>query len=200
MSRIYQDYAKTIIDKLLSFTFLLLLLLPFFLFIGIMIKLDSRGPIFFMQKRLGKDEKVFKIYKFRTMTDKHREMISQVFNGDPEVTNVGHFLRRTKLDELPQILNVLLGEMSFVGPRPCVPSIRSKFDQNSCYRFTVKPGLTSLAATKGSVYLTWPEKWRYDRLYVENLSLLADLKIMVNTVKIVLYGEKKLFENGNKRL
>ena len=192
----YFNYIKPFIDFLMAVT-AILLFSPFLLVIAVLIKIDSDGPVFFKQQRLGLHEEQFLLYKFRTMTHKQRTVIKQVFDGDPEVTKVGRFLRRTKLDEIPQLINVLKGDMSIVGPRPCVQTIRNKFDDNTPYRFKVKPGLTSLAAIKGSVYLSWDKKWKFDKEYVLNLSPKLDFVIILQTIKIVFLGEKKLFGNGN---
>src|SRR5690606_22776707 len=104
---------------------------------------------------------------------------NQVFKNNPNITRVGYYLRRFKIDELPQIINVIKGDMSVVGPRPCLSTIQDKFDENTHYRFQLKPGLTSIAGVSGSIYLSWPEKWLYDKNYVENISFLLDLKIIL---------------------
>src|SRR5690606_31017725 len=135
--------------------------------------------------------------KFRTMTDKKREVNREVLKGDAEVTKVGYYLRRFKIDELPQILNVLKGEMSLVGPRPCMPSQLAEFNEDGKYRIKVTPGLTGLAQVNGNIFLTWEERWKYDRKYVENLSFLLDVQIVLKTVGIVFLGEEKFLKKPN---
>jgi len=171
---------------------------PIVIIAMILIKIESKGPIFFLQERLGYKKQIYNIIKLRTMTHKKRDVHIQVFKGNSEVTKVGAFLRRTKIDELPQFINVLVGDMSVVGPRPCLPTITNLYDHNTEYRFDVKPGITSLAGVKGSIYLTWPEKWLYDRIYVEKKSFLLDVKIIYTTILVVLMGEKKFLTKPNE--
>lgn len=169
----------------------LIVLVPLFIVCFILIKLDSKGPFFFFQERLGKNGKMFKVFKLRTMTDKIRKSDSEVLKGNSEVTKVGYILRRLKIDELPQIINILVGDMSVVGPRPCLTSQINDFNEDGLKRLLVRPGLTGLAQTNGNIYLTWPERWIYDRKYVESISFLLDVKIIFKTFLIVFLGEKK---------
>ena len=194
MLKFYSLYFKRILDFGFAFT-AFILLSPLLLFIALLIKLDSKGPVLYKQKRLGKDQKVFIIFKFRSMSHKDRKEHRQIFSGDAEVTKIGNLIRRTKMDELPQLINVLLGEMSVVGPRPCLPSVKDKFGKFANRRFQVKPGLTSLAAVKGSVYLDWEQKGIYDYIYVQKVSFLLDVFIICETIKVVLLGETRLFAN-----
>lgn len=184
----YRAYFKQILDVLFVCIIMIFLIIPF-LIIAVLIKLDSKGPVFFRQERLGKDKKVFKIFKFRTMTNKQRK-IEQVYKNNPEVTKIGYYLRRFKIDEMPQILNILTGDMSVIGPRPCLPDIVEKYNLDE-YRFMVKPGLSSIAGVNGSIYLSWDEKWWYDKYYVEHLSFLLDIKIFFKTFLIIILGEEK---------
>ncbi len=190
----YEHFLKGVFDIIFSIL-LLILFLPFFILIGVLIKIDSKGSIFFKQIRLGKDEKIFKLFKFRSMTDRDHDNKGQIFSNDIEITKVGSILRRFKIDELPQLVNVVKGDMSIIGPRPCLPRIKSKFGKYANDRFKVKPGLTSLAAVKGSIFLSWEEKGYYDSLYVNNISFLLDLRIVLDTIKVLIFGEKKLFSN-----
>ncbi|MCK6611984.1 MAG: sugar transferase [Bacteroidia bacterium] len=179
---------KRLFDFFSAFIALTILFFPLII-VAIWIKLDSDGPVFFMQERLGLNRKRFKVFKFRTMTNRKREVV-QVFANDPEITSVGKYLRRFKIDELPQLINVLLGDMSIVGPRPCVDFVAEK--QNLCNeRFLDKPGLTSLAGVSGSIYLSWPEKDYFDKFYHYNKSFYMDLIIIVKTVLVIVFGEKK---------
>ena len=190
--RFYSCCVKRILDFVIAFI-ALLLLFPFLLFIALLIKIDSNGPALYKQKRLGLDQNIFILFKFRSMSHKDRKEHRQIFSGDTEVTKIGNLIRRTKIDELPQLINVLLGEMSVVGPRPCLPSVKDKFGKFANYRFQVKPGLTSLAAVKGSVYLNWEQKGIYDYLYVRKISFFLDIFIIYKTFKVVLFGEKRMF-------
>ncbi len=190
----YKVFFKRVIDFLFSIVILCFLFLPF-LMIALLIRVESKGPIFFKQKRLGKQKSEFEIYKFRSMTHKNREII-QTYKTDPEITKVGYYLRRFKIDEMPQILNVLKGDMSIIGPRPCLPGIVEKYDLEE-HRFKVKPGLSSIAGVNGSIFLTWEEKWWYDKYYVENLSLKLDIIIFFKTFLVILLGEERFINKPN---
>ena len=177
----------------------LLVLLPFFSFVAILIKLDSRGPILFRQERIGKDFRRFIIYKFRTMlenADKKGTLITA--GGDSRITKVGGFLRRYKIDELPQLFNVLKGDMSFVGPRPEVSKYVQLFETEYRKLLTVRPGITDLASLRYSneeavlsksnaleelyVSTILPEKIKLSSHYVDHHSLVMDLKLILMTV------------------
>ena len=190
----YQSFFKRFIDLLFTVLILFVLAVPF-LIVALLIKLDSKGPVFFRQERLGKNKKSFKIFKFRTMTNKER-IIVQVYKGNTEITKLGYYLRRFKIDEMPQILNILTGEMSIIGPRPSLPDITEKYGLDD-YRYKVKPGLSSLAGVNGSIFLTWQEKWWYDRFYVNNISLWLDMKIFFKTFLVILLGEEKFIKKPN---
>jgi lipopolysaccharide/colanic/teichoic acid biosynthesis glycosyltransferase len=165
---------------------------PFLALVALLIRLTSPGPAFFRQERLGRHATVFQALKFRTMTHKDRVPDTIAFSGNAsEVTFVGRFLRRSKLDELPQLINVLRGEMSLIGPRPQLPIQLSEFDDNAKLRLLVRPGLSGMAQTHGNVVLTWPERWFYDADYVRNLSLTLDLRLIARTFGVLLHGEEK---------
>ena len=180
---------KRIFDILLSL-FGLIISFPIWVIAGIAIKLDSKGPILFKQKRRTKNGKIFNIYKFRTMITNAEKMGTGLFNykDDPRVTKVGRFLRDTSLDEVPQLINIFLGQMSFVGPRPCVENELGDFDTlNKKYkkRFEVKAGLTGLAQVKGRNDITWDDKVVYDNEYVDKFKkygIIYDFKIVIETV------------------
>lgn len=191
-------FFKRIFDLVFS-SIVLLLVSPILIVSIILIKVTSKGPIFFFQERLGLDKKVFKVYKLRTMTHKNRDVHQKIVAGNPEVTKVGHYLRRFKVDELPQFINVFIGDMTIVGPRPCLTNIDHLFNEDTPYRFKVKPGVTSLAGVRGSIYLTWPEKWYYDKVYVENANFLLDMRIIIKTILVVFIGEKKFLKVPTKK-
>lgn len=192
----YKNYLKRLFDFVMALL-VLLLIFPILLISAVLVKISSQGSLFFLQKRLGKDGKVFSVYKFRTMTDKKRDVNREILKGDAEVTKVGYYLRRFKIDELPQILNILKGDMSLVGPRPCMPSQRDEFNEDGKHRILVKPGMTGLAQTNGNIYLSWEERWKYDRQYVENVSFLLDLQIILKTILIVFLGEENFLKRPN---
>jgi undecaprenyl phosphate N,N'-diacetylbacillosamine 1-phosphate transferase len=194
---IYIKIVKPFFDFVFSLL-LLIIVFPVMVVVAILVKLDSRGPILFSQERLGMNYRIFRVFKFRTMTHTNDRQQRQIFAGDPEVTRIGVYLRRLKLDELPQLFNILAGNMSFVGPRPSLPNLQERFNEDGHSRVKVKPGLTGLAAVKGSIFLSWPERWVYDRQYVENLSFIMDITILFKTVFVVLLGEKIFFKKSQQ--
>jgi undecaprenyl phosphate N,N'-diacetylbacillosamine 1-phosphate transferase len=189
----YKNYLKRLFDFLISLV-ICLVLIPLFIITYIAVKLDSKGSFFYFQERLGKQGKCFKVFKIRTMTDRPRESTMEILKGNTEVTRVGGVLRRLKIDELPQILNILKGDMSIVGPRPCLPALENDFNEDGEIRLNVRPGLTGLAQTNGNIYLTWEERWKYDRNYIEKCNFVLDLKIVLKTVLIVFIGEEKFLK------
>lgn len=179
----------------------LIILLPIMLVISFLIKFDSKGPVFFLQERRTKNGKVFRMLKFRSMVVNAEHTGAGLFNyeNDPRVTRVGRFLRDSSLDELPQLLNILLGDMAIVGPRPCVVYELGDFDTlNKRYkkRFIVKAGLTGLAQVKGRNNITWDEKVEFDNEYVDlfsRLGILIDLKLIIETV-IKVFHKENIYE------
>lgn len=173
------------------------LALPLFVIIAVAIKVDSSGPIFFIQKRLGINGKVFGIIKFRTMIVNAENMAGGIFNtvNDPRVTRVGNFLRNTSLDEIPQFINIIKGDMSFVGPRPPVTYELGDYeawDDDLKHSFSVKPGVTGLAQVSGRNELNWDEKTKLNLEYIEkyrSYGLLFDIKIILLTIVKVLKNE-----------
>ncbi len=166
----------------------LMLISPMLLGLALAIKLDDRGPIFFRQQRAGLKGQVFKIFKFRTMVVGAENKGAGVFveEEDPRITRVGKFLRHTSLDELPQLINIVRGEMSLVGPRPTLPYQVENYDQRQMRRLDVKPGITGWAQVNGRSALTWPERIELDLWYIDNWSLWLDLKIILKTFLVVL--------------
>ena len=164
----------------------LIIALPFMLIISIAIKLDSKGPVLFKQVRTGKGGKNFNVYKFRTMVasnDVHD------FSKADEHTKVGKFLRKTSLDEIPQLYSIFIGKMSFIGPRPWITDYYDNMNDIERRRYAVRPGLTGLAQAKGRNGISIAEKIKYDLEYIENYSLRQDIKIVFLTIKAVLSGE-----------
>jgi lipopolysaccharide/colanic/teichoic acid biosynthesis glycosyltransferase len=188
--RFYRRAGKRIFDLILSIP-LVVALIPLFVGIVILVKLTSSGPVFFNQSRLGKLGKVFFAYKFRTMLHRNRTRHIEIRDGNPEVTPIGKYLRRFKLDELPQLLNVLKGDMSLVGPRPPLPEQMGEYDNETLRRLRVRPGLTGLAQIHGGTQMSWPERWQYDLQYVRELSFWLDMRIFFRTIPVVILGESR---------
>ena len=184
---------KHTIDKIFGLI-LIILISPILLLLSISIKLDSKGPIIFKQKRLGKNGKVFNMYKFRTMyidAPDLRNEDGSTFNSDddPRVTKVGKILRKTSLDELPQILNILKGEMSFIGPRPDLPDHYGLYSEDDKKKLLVRPGVTGYAQANGRNSNSWAQRIAMDIYYIENYSLILDIQIFFKTIFSVLKQE-----------
>jgi len=192
----YKVFFKRFLDLIISFP-VSLLFLPILIFLAIIIKLESKGPLFFTQNRVGKGLCTFKVLKLRTMTDETRLVGNQpVIGKAPGVTKVGYFLRRFKIDELPQVFNVLKGDMTIVGPRPSVPEQLEQMSREEKRRYSVRPGLTGLSQVSGNIHLTWKERFKYDLFYVDNISFLNDLRIILKTFLIILNGEEKFLHKS----
>jgi undecaprenyl phosphate N,N'-diacetylbacillosamine 1-phosphate transferase len=187
---------KRVLDVAISLIGLIVLS-PFLVLIVIVIKLDSEGPAIFKQKRLGKDGKVFEIYKFRTMVVGAEITGSGVYSaeGDPRISRVGRILRLLSIDELPQFINILKGDMSLIGPRPPLtyhPWPLEEYTDEQKKRFRVRPGVTGWAQINGRKELSWERRIEYDVEYVENISFLFDLKIFFKTIIKILTMEGNL--------
>jgi len=191
----FQSFLKRSIDISISVT-ILILMSPVMLLSAIIVKLESPGGIIYSQMRTGKDFKEFRIYKFRSMSQNAEAGTGAVWatKNDPRVTKFGLFMRKTRIDELPQLFNILIGNMSFVGPRPERKVFNDQFMETIPYyykRFHVKPGLTGWSQVKygyGGTYEDVVEKLKFDLFYIENMSLQLDLIITLNTVSVVLKG------------
>ncbi len=193
----YENTLKRVVDVVLA-SLGLVAALPLWLAIVIAIRLDSPGPAIFVQERVGLRGRRFNFYKFRSMyvdaesrlaeLERHNEVSGPVFKmrSDPRVTRIGQILRRTSLDELPQLLNILKGDMSLVGPRPPLPREVEKYRPSDAVRLTVKPGLTCLWQVSGRSTVGFDEWMEYDREYVRNLSFGLDVQILLRTVTAVL--------------
>ena len=197
MSACVQRILSRVIDMTLSLIGLVILALPFVL-LAIAIKLDSRGPVFFRQERVGQDERPFKTWKFRTMAvEAPAEGFGhQVTEDNPFITRVGRLLREWGIDELPQLINVLLGQMSLVGPRPVLPWHVEHYDETQRRRLSVKPGITGWALIHGRNSLPWRKRIELDLWYVDHWSLWLDLKILVWTVIVVLVKREGIYGEG----
>lgn len=182
--------TKFVIDNIFALI-LFVLMLPLLVFLAVIVKFSSPGPIFFRQDRVGKDKKIFRIYKFRTMKDgtEKKGMGLNTSPTDPRITAVGSFLRKWSLDELPQILNVLKGEMSIAGPRPTVMSQVEKYTERQLRRLEVKPGITGLAQVSGRNSLSWAERIELDIQYIDEWSPMLELTILAKTVFAVFSKE-----------
>lgn len=183
----YRKFFKRIIDFTGALVLLLVALIPFVIS-AVLIRIDSKGPVIFKQKRIGKGGKIFYIYKFRTMIiDTHKNGIE--IPHEQRLTKVGKFLRKTSIDELPQILNILKGEMSFIGPRPWIEEYFEFFTEEQKRRTDVLPGLTGWAQAQGRNNLSVIEKINYDIYYIENLSLKMDAKTVLMTIATIFSTE-----------
>jgi len=193
----YQLIFKRIFDFFVS-TISLILLLPLFFVITVLIKIDSRGPIFFRFERVGKNGKSFKPFKFRTMEKKAIEtgLGYTISKDDSRITKMGKFLRRSGIDELPQLINVIKGEMSLVGPRPTFSYQVEKYNDFQKKRLLVRPGITNLVLIKGRNLLSWEERIKYDVWYIEHWSFWLDVKILFITPFVVLSGKGVYGEKG----
>ena len=181
----YKNYIKRIIDFVLALL-LVIILSPLLIFIAIVIRLQDGGAAIFKQVRSGKNNKEFTLYKFRSMT------VNNDFNDKSEedkVTKIGAFIRKTSLDELPQLFNILKGEMSFIGPRPWVTGYAENFTKEQMHRLDVLPGITGLAQCSGRNNLTILDRINIDIEYVNNISFMLDVKIFFKTIKCILMKE-----------
>lgn len=193
-------FMKRLMDIVLS-VIGIVLTSPIMLVTAIWIKLEDRGPAIFVQTRTGKDGEDFSIYKFRSMRVKQTDgehdydwehgvpdefVFKNVTEENPNVTKIGAFIRKTSIDELPQFFNVLIGNMSFIGPRPEIPAITSCYSEQQKKRLAVKPGITGWAQVNGRSSVTNGEKMRMDYHYVENFSLRMDMVILMRTIAVVL--------------
>ncbi|HVL23777.1 MAG TPA: exopolysaccharide biosynthesis polyprenyl glycosylphosphotransferase [Thermomicrobiales bacterium] len=196
-NRLYAIVVKRCVDVLVA-SIALLVLTPLLILVALAVRLDSPGPVFFRQTRIGRHNREFTIFKFRTMVDAGPESFQLLkdddgqwrhkIRHDPRITRIGRLLRRTSVDELPQFLNIVLGHMSLVGPRPELPQIVQRYEQWQHQRHLVRPGLTGWWQVSGRSDRPMHEHIDLDLYYIEHLSIWLDLKIMLRTVKVVLRG------------
>lgn len=184
---IYERYIKRLLDILLSLM-ALICLSPIMLITALLVRIKLGSPVIFKQPRPGKDEKVFHMYKFRSMTDE-RDAKGELLPDEIRLTSFGKKLRATSLDELPELLNILKGDMSIVGPRPLLVQYLSLYDERQKRRHEVRPGFTGLAQVNGRNAISWQEKFEWDVKYVDSVSFMGDCRIILQTVKTVLKKE-----------
>lgn len=196
---LYRKYAKRLLDVVFSGA-LLFILSPLLILLAIIIKTDTPGPVFFTQKRAGVNGNLFKMYKFRTMLPfEHSQFPDGTPMGNYErITRAGNILRKTSVDELPQLINILKGEMSIVGPRPALPYQVERYDEYQARRLLVRPGVTGLAQVSGRNELTWEQKIVLDVEYAENVTFLTDMKIVLKTVPVALKGQNVEFSKPDQ--
>ena len=197
---------KNLLDILIALS-LLITGIPVFLVISILVKFSSRGPIFFYHRRIGKDKKPFYCIKFRTMHPEAEDIMLNLLNenenlkrefektqklkNDPRITAIGKFLRKTSLDELPQLLNVIRMEMSIIGPRPVVEEELERYGSSVKKVLSIKPGISGLWQVSGRNNLTYDRRVKLDCYYINNLSLLMDLRIIIRTIGVILFPKDR---------
>lgn len=179
----YKNFVKRILDIILSLL-ALIIFSPLLIITAILVRFKLGSPILFRQARPGKHEKIFHILKFRTMTDE-KDKDGNLLPDEIRLTKFGQFLRSTSIDELPELLNILKGDMAVVGPRPLLVQYLDRYNDEQRHRHDVKPGLTGLAQVNGRNGITWEEKFNYDLQYVKNVTFLGDCKIILQTVQKV---------------
>ena len=197
----YRKFGKRFFDIVIS-TIGLIVLSPVFLILAIIVKVDSKGPIFFAHTRIGKNGKKFKMYKFRTMYENAQDMIKDFtpeqmkeykenfkLENDPRITKIGKILRKTSLDELPQIINILKGELSIIGPRPIIEPELEKYEENKEKFLSLTPGLTGYWQANGRSNTTYEERMQMELYYVDNMSFKLDIKIFFKTILSVIKRE-----------
>ncbi len=183
----YKLFFKRVIDFLIALI-ALLLLSPIFFIVLILLAMYNAGKPFFFQERPGKNEKIFKVIKFKTMNDK-KDSNGELLPDSVRLTKVGKFVRKTSLDEIPQLLNVLKGDMSLIGPRPLLVEYLPRYNDEQKRRHNVRPGITGLAQVNGRNAISWKRKFEYDVEYVDNLSFFLDVKIFFMTFLKVFKSE-----------
>lgn len=183
----YKKFFKRFFDIVLSLM-AIIVLSPLYILISILVLIFMGWPILFKQPRPGKDEKIFNMYKFRTMTNK-KDKDGNLLPDDQRLPAFGKFLRKTSLDELPELFLILTGKMSFIGPRPLLVKYLPYYTEEEHHRHDVRPGLTGWAQANGRNLVNWDERFKYDLEYVNNVTLKMDLKVILKTIKIVLKSE-----------
>lgn len=183
----YVNFFKYKLDFILAF-FGFIIIFPIFLMCTLFLSIANKGKPFFIQKRPGINEKIFSIIKFKTMNDK-KDSNGNLLSDEKRLTNIGKFIRKTSLDEIPQLINVIKGEMSLIGPRPLLPEYLPLYNEKQKKRHKVKPGITGWAQINGRNAINWTDKLNLDVWYVNNVSFITDLKIIFKTIKKVVISE-----------
>lgn len=183
----YEKYFKRSLDVMLSAT-ALIVLSPIMLMVAVLVRIKLGGPVIFRQERPGKDGRIFTLYKYRTMSDK-RDKEGKLLSDEERLTGFGKKLRASSIDELPELWNILAGRMSLVGPRPLLVEYLPRYSEEQRHRHDVRPGLTGLAQINGRNELSWDRKFEDDVSYVEKITFLGDMKILIDTVKTVIKKE-----------
>ena len=189
----YTFFFKPILD-ILTAIILICLFSPVIILIAILLVFNNSGSIFFFQTRPGKNERIFKVIKFKTMTD-NKDKNGQLLPDAQRLTKLGVFVRKTSLDEIPQLINVLKGDMSLIGPRPLLPEYLPLYNETQKKRHNIKPGITGWAQVNGRNAISWHKKFEYDVWYVENLSFILDVRIIFKTIIKVVRSENITTEN-----
>ncbi|WP_035771377.1 sugar transferase [Butyrivibrio sp. FCS006] len=192
---IYSVFIKRLLDILIS-AIILVLFSWLYIILAILVRVKLGSPVLFKQPRPGKDEKIFNMYKFRTMTDA-RDENGKLLPDKDRLTKFGKLLRKTSLDELPELFCILKGDMSFIGPRPLLVEYLPYYTEREKLRHTVRPGLTGLAQASGRNTVDWDTRFELDATYVENLSFLMDLKVIAMTFKTVFGHSEQVAEDTN---
>lgn len=187
MNGLYNKYIKRILDILISLTFIVLFSW-LYLILVILVRIKLGSPVLFCQERPGYNEKIFKLYKFRTMTDKRDEK-GNLLPDSERLTKFGSMLRSTSLDELPEMFNILKGDMSLIGPRPLLVEYLPYYTEEERLRHSVRPGLTGLAQVSGRNYLAWDKRLARDVEYVNHISFIMDVRIIIKTIMVVFKKE-----------
>ena len=190
----YRKFLKRLLDTVLSL-FFILCFWWLYVIIAILVKVKLGSPVLFKQDRPGLNEKIFKMYKFRTMTDK-KNSLGNLLPDSERLTSFGKFLRATSLDEIPEFFNILKGDMSLIGPRPLLVRYLERYTKEQSRRHEVRPGISGWAQVNGRNAISWEDKFKYDIEYVDNLSFILDLKIIILTIKKVFKSEG-ISQKGN---
>ena len=191
---VYSRFIKRPMDLILSLI-AIILLSPLLLIVALLVKVKLGGPVLFKQKRPGLNEKIFNMYKFRTMTEE-RDENGELLPDEERLSRFGKILRSTSLDELPGLVNIIKGDMSIIGPRPLLTEYLPLYTKRQKKRHNVRPGLTGLAQVNGRNAISWEEKFQLDVMYVTKVSFIGDLKILLLTIKKIFIREGINFKNG----
>ena len=192
----YRKYFKRFLDIIFSFI-AIIFLIPIYITIGLLVRINLGSPIIFKQTRVGKDEKIFNMYKFRSMTNEKNKN-GELLSDEERLNKFGKILRSTSLDEIPELFNILKGEMSIVGPRPLVVEYLYYYNDRERKRHSVSPGLTGLAQVNGRNAIGCEERFEYDIKYSENITFINDLKIVFLTIKKVFFRENITMSEGRE--